>query len=425
MAEKDRESLASIDFGIEATELAGSYKAAEAFLAGEVTTPEDVKDIDEEDEEEVEVKEKTKTPKKPALKKEEAKKEDVDPFANFKEDGEEDEEEEGNEDKAKKAKKKEEEEDEEEGKEDENKKGEDEPLNVEALARDLFTQGVFTPVEGEEDVTKIKIDTPELLQARFQKEGQIKGTQWLEGFLGRFGDDRRDLFDAIFMDGVDPQEYVPLYNEIQNLEGADLTNEAVQEKIYREYYSRVGWTEEAVNKKLQKVKDYGDLADEVQELHPQLVQQDKDRAEEMRQEKVAANQRAQKADNDYKIGIAKILEEKAKLKDFDGIPLNDEKKRKAFDFLYTKKYKNAAGQQLTDYDKFIIDTLKPENFSTRIKIALLALDQFDLTKIEKRAVSKESSTLFSELAQKKIKKAGGSSQGAQPASHKITPWKSL
>lgn len=412
MAEKERDSITSLDLGIESTGIAGNLQAAEAFLSGDssiLDNPDDITEIDEEEEElakskKVEAKtEKKIEPKKVEPKKEEKKEEEVDVLGKFEEDNEDEEEEE---------------EKKEEKKEDDVEKNDAGFNEYESLSKDLFKIGVFTPTEGEEDISKIKIDTPELLKSRFEKEGQIKATQWLDGLLSRFGDDRKELFEAVFIDGVDINEYIPLHTELQNLKGADLTQESVQERVFKEYYKRIGWDEDTISRKLQKSKDYGDLADDAKELHPQLIAQDEEREEDLKNSKIEARAVEDRMDKEYKVSIAKILEEKAKNRDFDGIPLNDKKKTQAFDFLYTKKYKTADGRSLTEFDKFIIDTRRPENHALRVKIALLALDNFDLTKVEKRAVSKESSAIFSELAQKKTKKTGG----AQSVSKGVTSW---
>lgn len=413
MAE-NRDSITSIDLGIEATGVAGNLQAAEAFLSGEdviVNDPNELEEIKDEVPDPKEKKVEGKVKKAPLKTEEEETKKDIDILEELEDEELTDEKtEEEKEEEAKKS----------EVKKEESKKDDEEGAGFneyEALAKDLFKIGVFTPMD-DEDVENVKITTPEDLKTRFEKEGQIKATQWLDGFLSRFGDDRKELFEAVFIDGVDLNEYIPIYNEVQSLENVDITKESVQEQIYKEYYKRIGWEDEDIEKRLQKAKDYGDLAEEVEKLHPKIIAQDKERAEDMRKEKADALALQQKIDQEYKISIAKILEEKSKNRDFDGIPLNDKKKTQAFDFLYTKKYKTADGQQLTEFDKFIIDTRRPENHALRVKIALLALDNFDLTKIEKRAVSRESSAIFSELAQKKQKKSGNS----QAQTNKVTSW---
>lgn len=417
MSEQEKETITSLDFGIEANGVAGDLKTAEAFLSGDTSAltadADELEEITEEEEgQEGKTEEKTTT-KKTQKKAPEKEKPPVDPLGEeFEDDDDEEKEDEGKEDEGepKKTKKVKEEEEVKEGEDEVN-----EDLDYKSLAKDLFKIGVFTPVEGE-DTDDVKIANGDDLKTRFEKEGQIKATQWLDGFLSRFGDDRRELFDAIFLNALDPKEYMPIYNQYQSFKEADITEEPVQEAVYREYNRRLGWDADKIEKRLQRLKDAGDLEDEAKDMHDQILKQDEERVEAMKEQKTLELATQERIDREYKASIAKILDEKARTKDFDGLPINDKTKNQAFDFLYTKKYKTPDGQTLTEFDKFILDTKRPENHALRVKIALLKLMDFDFSKIEKRGVTKESSSIFQELAQKKSKKSGTSQKKAEISS---------
>src|SRR6478736_1582301 len=77
-----------------------------------------------------------------------------------------------------------------------------------ALAKDLFSLNVFTKEEDEEDV---EIDTPEALLERFNHEKRKGAEEQIQNFLGRFGEDYQNAFQAIFVKGVDPKEYFGTY----------------------------------------------------------------------------------------------------------------------------------------------------------------------------------------------------------------------
>jgi len=270
------------------------------------------------------------------------------------------------------------------------------------LSKELYKAGVFTTEEGEEPT---EAETAEDFLALFNHEKQKGASLWLENYLGRFGDDRKELFDAIFVNGVDPKEYIPIYNDIENLDTLDLESESNQELLLRQYYKDLNWPEDKINRTIEKLKSYADLEDEAKSIHPLLVEKKKETLATMRSQKEAENARKEAQDVEYKNSISKILQEKAKEKNFDGIPLTEEKARKAFNALYEKKWKTQSGELLTDFDVMILESKKPENIGQRIKMMLLAQDNFDLSKIEKKAVSKESNQLFSGLAQKSAKKS--------------------
>lgn len=86
------------------------------------------------------------------------------------------------------------------------------------------------------------------------------------------------------------------------------------------------------------------------------------------------------------------------------------KQKKVFDYLYTKKWKTPSGELLTDWDKFVLETKNPENIAKRVKMALLALNDFDFSSIKKTAITGKSSELFSKLAIKDAKQSNTKKQ---------------
>lgn len=356
MAETKLEEFNTLSLGIQDTEIIGNYEAMEAFLAD---APEVKKDPPKEEikKEEPKIEEKKEEIKKDPL--EEIKKEE-DEIGGEKKD--------------------------------------DEGFDYAAFAKDLFRIGIFTELEDEDE-----IKTPEDLLGRLNYEKQMGATTWLEGFLSKFGDDRKDMFEAIFVNGVDPKEYLPVFNKIADFETMDITIEDSQKQVFREFYRRVGMDEASIEKKLQKAIDYGDLESDSKEFHPKLVAQDKKKAQDLSEANKVKEDTQKRMDGEYKTNIQKKLVEAVQKQEVGGIPITQQKANEVFDFLYTTKYKTTDGKLLTEFDKFILESKKPENLEQRILLSLLKLDNFDFSKIEKNGVSKESKSLFSELAQKQVK----------------------
>lgn len=307
---------------------------------------------------------------------------------------------------------------EDENADEENKKEEDdeEKTQFEILSESLYKAGVFQPEvdeDGEETIHVAK--TPQEFKKLFEVQMEVGTYQKINTFLSRFGEDRQQLFDAIFNKGIDPKEYLPVYNSIQSFENLPADTEENQEKIVREFYKRSGIPEEKINKKIQTLKDTAYLQDEAETFLPQIVSQDKAAAKKQVDDK-EANQKAEDAkDGAYKSSIAKILTEKIKTKEFDGIPVTEKRGQEAYDFLYNKKWQSSDGKKYTDFDKFFLELNKPENHALKVKISLLALDSFDLTKVKSKAISDETNELFSEFTQKKTKKANKQKTAATSA----------
>lgn len=386
MADNDviKEPMPSFDLGIEDSVVYGNLTMANDFLSGnEVTSsPED---IEKNEPPKVAPVKKTVETKAPVKKEEEPPKVTGEELVNeFLTDPKEEEEDITPEDKT--------------------PKGEEPADNAnstfEDLSESLYEAGIFT-VEDGEDPIKAK-DADEFLEL-FQKE-KVKGVSTvLENYLSKHGEDRKELFDAIFVKGVDPNKYLPVHNEATNFEKLDIENESNQEKVIRTFYTRAGWTKEKVDEKIEKLKNYADLEDEAKNMHPLLVKQDKEKLAAMEDEAEAIQLEKAEQDREYKAAITKVLQEKVKTKDFDGLPLDEKTASKAFDFLYSKKWKLPSGELLTDFDKAVLESKNPDNIANRVKMALLYMNNFDLTKVQKKAVAKESNQLFNKLVRKDSK----------------------
>mgnify|MGYP003594970179 CR=1 FL=1 len=269
----------------------------------------------------------------------------------------------------------------------------DDNLNqFEVLSKELYTLGVFNP-EFDEEGNEIPIIAKSGQEFKELFESQIQTGMYamLENHLSRFGEDRLQLFDAIFTKGVDPKQYLPTYNQVQDLKSLSLDDESAQELVVREFYKRAGLSDEKVNAKIQRLKDTAELQGDAEEFHPQLVAQDEAKLKKQEEDRENEIKMEEQRDAAYKASIVKILSEKIKAKDFDGISVNDKVARETFDFLYNKKWKGADGKKFTDFDKFILELNKPENHALKVKVGLLAKQNFDLSKVQKKAVSEDSS----------------------------------
>lgn len=397
-----------------------SFEAAEKFLASD---PSELEVIDNEEGESKKKEEKKKQPEKQELKKKEeetpeqkAAREKLekiknDPLAEVEEEEDENE-----------KKKKEEEETDDEKKNEEEEEGQkkNEDLNqFEAFSKDLIRIGAFNDLADGEKLPS----NPDEFLAKWNLERQRGAAQWLDDFLTRNGESNRDLFEAIFINGVEPKDYLSAYSELQNFENVDIANEDNQKAVFREFYRRLGWEEADIEKKLQKTVDYGDLEVDSKKFHEQIVKQDKQRLEDIKEEALAQQENQKRLDDQYKTSLQTSLTEALKKKEINGIPISDQTARKAFDFLSTKKYKLPDGQLLTEFDKFILESKRPENIQKRLLIALLQMDNFNFGNIKKKALTEETNSIFETVQRKTIKKNRDATK--TPQTSKSAEWFSL
>jgi hypothetical protein len=289
---------------------------------------------------------------------------------------------------------------------DENEESTETDNQFEALSKELYKLNIFSSDTDDEGNTVMDIaSTPEEFKLLFKSQSGKEVDRQLQSFLtNKHGEEGKRVFDAIFVDGVDPRDFYETYTELQDLGALDPKSEDDQEVILREFYGDK-LPADKVNKLISRLRDVHELESHSEELLPQLVKQREDVLNQKMKDAEARTQRSQQLDNQYKNALTRTLNEKLKAKEFDGIPLSDQTVRAAYDFLYTKKFETPQGEKLTEFDVFIMESKKPENIANRIKIALLAQNKFDFSKIQKQAISKETNELFRFIEKKKPNKA--------------------
>lgn len=284
-----------------------------------------------------------------------------------------------------------------------------------ALAKDLTKLGVFTQDEDEEE---INISTPEEFLERFQIEKKKGAIEVVNNFIGQFGEDYQKAFDAIFVKGVNPKEYFGAYNNITSFADLDLSQENNQVAVIKQALTDQGFDTEDIDTEVERLKNYGDLESVATKHHKVLVKKEAQKLAQMEQNAELELRQKQAIKNQYIQNVQTVLQEKLKNKEFDGIPINPKLAGELQDFLLVDKYKTATGETLTDFDRAILELKRPENHTTKVKLALLMkiLEKDPtLSTIQRTGVTKKSNQLFGEVARQVTKsgtKSGSSQQQA-------------
>ena len=305
-----------------------------------------------------------------------------------------------------------------ETKEDEDDEEAPEVSRFTALSNDLFKLGVFTKDEDDEDTP---IDTPEAFLERFQAEKRKGAIDVVNNFIGQFGEDYQQAFDAIFVKGVNPKEYFGTYNQIASFSDMDLSQENNQVAVIRQALADQGFESEDIDTEVERLKNYGDLETVATKHHKVLVKREAQKLHQMEEKAQQELQQKQAIKNHYVQNVQTILQDKVKSKEFDGIPINPKLAGELQDFLLVDKYKTANGETLTDFDRAILELKRPENHEMKVKVALLMkiLEKDPtLSTIQKTGITKKSNELFGEVARQVEKSSvkGSKSQRQQPNS---------
>jgi len=272
-----------------------------------------------------------------------------------------------------------------------------------ALSNDLFKLGVFTSEDGEEEGS---ISTAEEFLERFNAEKKKGASEIVENFIGQFGEDYQEAFDAIFVKGVNPKEYFGTYNQVVSFAEMDLSDEGNQVKIMKQALSDQGFDPEDVETEIERLKNYGDLENVSVKHHKVLVKKEASKLQQMEATAEQELRQKQAIKNQYITNVQSILQDKIKNKEFDGIPINPKLATELQDFLLVDKWKTPSGETLTDFDRAILDMKKPENHEMKVKLGLLMkmLEKDPtLSTIQRTGVTKRSNQLFGEVARQVTK----------------------
>ena len=292
----------------------------------------------------------------------------------------------------------------------------DAPNQFAALSKDLLKLGVFSQDEDEEETV---IDSPEAFLDKFQAEKKKGAIEIVNNFIGQFGEDYQEAFDAIFVKGVSPKDYFGTYNQIQSFSEMDLSDESNQVAVIKQALTDQGFDPEDVTTEVERLKNYGDLETVAAKHHKVLIKKEATKLQQLEQDKQAQLQQQQAIKQQYLQNVNQVLQDKIKAKEFDGIPINPKLAGELQDFLVTDKYKTNSGETLTEFDRTILELKRPENHEKKVKLALLMkIIEKDptLSTIQKTGITKKSNELFGEVARQAQKSSVKSKQSARPTS---------
>ncbi len=284
-----------------------------------------------------------------------------------------------------------------------------------ALANDLYKLGVFNKDDDDEEA----ISTPEQFLEKFNSEKKKGASEIVENFIGQFGEDYQNAFEAIFVKGADPKEYFNTYNSVVNFAEMDLSTEANQKTIMKQALADQGFDHEDIDSEIERLQNYGDLETVATKHHKVLVKKEASKLAQIETKAEQELQQKQGVKNQYINNVQNILTEKMKAKEFDGIPLNPKLVNELQDFLLVDKWKTPTGETLSDFDRTILDLKRPENHAMKVKVGLLLkiLEKDPtLSTIQKTGVTKKTDSLFGEVARQVSKEKSSSTSKANPSS---------
>ena len=280
-----------------------------------------------------------------------------------------------------------------------------------ALAGDLLELGVFTKNSEDEEIS---INTPEEFLERFNAEKKKGASELVQNFIGQFGEDYQNAFESIFVKGADPKEYFGAYNQVVAFTEMDLSKENNQKQVMSQALTDQGFEKEDIVKEIERLQNYGDLESVAARHHKVLVKKEAAKLQQLDREASEVQEQKMAIKNQYVQNVQTILTDKLKEKEFDGIPINSNLANELQDFLLVDKWKTPTGENLTDFDRAILDLKRPENHEMKVKLGLLlkVLEKDPtLSTIQRTGITKKSNQLFGQVARQVTKSKAAKSSG--------------
>lgn len=256
----------------------------------------------------------------------------------------------------------------------------------------LYENGVVEPleegkkVESEEDLKQVVSTTI--------KKG-------IEDYKNSHSEEVQKFID--FVDnGGNPREFHKLYYEQRSWKDVDVKSESNQELIVREALKLSGWDDEDIDSEISDKKDLGKLESLAEKFHKKLVAGE----EEEKQSLIEAQKEYQKRQSELaKKQWDEFKEDLYKKEDLKGFKLTPKVKDDLWNFM-TKVDKKTGKTPLQVHN----DT----NVDAQVLYAYLAMNNWDIEKLEKQVKTKVTSELNKKLknitdSRNKISK-GGSEQ---------------
>ena len=188
----------------------------------------------------------------------------------------------------------------------------------------------------------------------------------------------------------------------------------------RQALSDQGFEAEDIGKEIERLENYGDLESVATRHHKVLVKKEAVKLQQLDKEAQQIQEQKVAIKNQYVQNVQGILTEKLKEKEFDGIPINNNLANELQDFLLVDKWKTPAGENLTDFDRAILDLKRPENHELKVKVGLLlkVLEKDPtLSTIQRTGITKKSNQLFGQVARQVTKSKAAKSS----SSNKMKP----
>jgi hypothetical protein len=207
-----------------------------------------------------------------------------------------------------------------------NESDDEEPL-YKVLAEQLKTEGLFDDEDFQED-DEFKFDgTPESFKALMERRDFKRGIKIFEDIVGEMPSKMRKQFE-LFMNGLDEDSSLEIGSK--SIDYASVTkndldsNPQKAEQLYRELLKTKGFSQEKINKYVERAKDLDELSEEGYEAAQLLNEEVQKQIEYKKQEEQYIAQQKQREAQQRLYALKSAITQTPEI--FKGVPLTDKMK---------------------------------------------------------------------------------------------------
>lgn len=211
-------------------------------------------------------------------------------------------------------------------------------VDYKALGDFLVETGVWKDFEGREDFEF----SNESFQALWEAQAKNQVGELLNEERSQFGSVANQLIDYLKHGGT-VDNFVSNYTQEVDFKSIDTTEELGQEKVIKEYYKSLDWSDAKIKKHIERLKDAGDVdfKEEADDCKTKLVEAIESERDEMLKEQV-------KIDQDRKIQIYNF-NKSIKKSIYEDENLADREKKDLEKFLFENKYQDKQGNKYPEF----------------------------------------------------------------------------
>lgn len=200
----------------------------------------------------------------------------------------------------------------------------------------LIETGVFKDFEGKD---KFEYNA-ENFKTLWDAQAKNQVGELLNEERSQFGGAANQLIDYL-KDGGTVEDFTANYSQQLDISSIDTAEEDGQERVVREYYKSIDWTDAKIKKHIERLKDDTELKEEAEDCKTKLVNAiESERAEMLKEQELIAQDRKLRIENFNKSVRSEIY------KDAD---LADREKKELDKFVFDYKFQDNQGNKYSEF----------------------------------------------------------------------------